>query len=128
MVSFYALVQEFIMHLTQCMVWLSTVTMVWAEQPENCSLISWQRQTFFSSKLHLVQLWGPSPIQWVPGTLPSQQSRLVLNLTIHFHLVSILMVWRVIHYAQLPSVQHNCGIINYPMWRISGCGFLDFFQ
>ena len=46
--SFYELVQEFIMHLQQCMVWLSMVIMVHAEQSDNCSVVSWQRQTVFS--------------------------------------------------------------------------------
>jgi len=60
--SFYELVQEFIMHFKQCMVWFSTVIIVWTEQSENCSLIIWLRQAFFSSELHVVQLCGPFPL------------------------------------------------------------------
>lgn len=116
--SFYEPVQEFIMHLKQCMVWFTTVTMVWAEQSENCSLLIWQRQTLFFSKLHVVQLCGPFPIQQVPGACCRGQSRWVLKMTTHFHLVSILVVWRVnclCTRTTLPSVQYNCGIINHPM-------------
>ena len=118
--SFYELVQEFIMHFKQCMVWFSTVIIVWTEQSENCSLIIWLRQAFFSSELHVVQLCGPFPLRQVPGALCRGQSRWVLKMTTHFHLVSILMVWCVNSLCTrmtLPIVQHNCGIINHPMWR-----------
>lgn len=104
----------------QCMVWLSTVTMVQAELSESCSLIFWHRQAFLSSKLHVFQLCGPFPIQQVPGVLCRGQSRWVLKLTTHFHLVSILMVWSVNSLCtgmNFPSVQHNYGIISHPLRR-----------
>lgn len=113
------------------MVWFSTVTMVWAEQSENCSLIIWQTQALFSSKLHVVHLCCSFPIQQVPGALFRGQSRWVLKMTTHFHLTSILMMWCVNSLCTrttLPIVQHNCGILSTPCGGISGCGFLDFFQ
>jgi len=105
--SFYELVQEFIMHLKQYMVRFSTVTMVQAEQSENCSLIIWQTQALFSSKLHVVHLCGPFPIQQVPGALCREQSRWVLKMTTHLHLVFILMVWHVNSLCTRTQLWHN---------------------
>jgi len=67
--SFYDLVQEFIMHLKQCTVWFkhSDYGMGWTIR--ELSMIIWQRQALFSSKLHVVQLCGPFPLQQIPGAL-----------------------------------------------------------